>query len=226
MRPFLWIATIVAVLCVLPAVNPAPVHADPPLVYPGMLIYQGSLSCTLGYVDPALRVGITAGHCFNGDGIIRNGDGAAVGHKVLAHDNRPPEGPVYENEYTIDYEAISIDDGLPVNDVLANGQRLERDDTVIPDVGMPVCRTGFTTGDACGSVTRIGNGWFRFNGPVIAKGDSGGPVYTHVGDRTVLVGIIRGFMTSQSGDDVQSWAMSWPSVIKQLREDRKGLLPA
>lgn len=84
-----------------------------------------------------------------------------------------PEGPVYENEYTIDYEAISIDDGLPVNDVLANGQRLERDDTVIPDVGMPVCRTGFTTGDACGSVTRIGNGWFRFNGPVIAKGDSG-----------------------------------------------------
>ncbi|SKU14873.1 Uncharacterised protein [Mycobacteroides abscessus subsp. abscessus] len=42
----------------------------------------------------------------------------------------------------------------------------------------------------------------------------------------MLVGIIRGFMTSQSGDDVQSWAMSWPSVIKQLREDRKGLLPA
>lgn len=92
MRPFLWIATIVAVLCVLPAVNPAPVHAEPPLVYPGMLIYQGSLSCTLGYVDPALRVGITAGHCFNGDGIIRNGDGTAVGHKVLAHDNRPPRG--------------------------------------------------------------------------------------------------------------------------------------
>lgn len=204
----------------------ASAHAEPSLVYPGMPISQGGLSCTLGFVDPQRRVGITAGHCFRGAGDVHDETGAVIGQKVLVHDNRPPEGPVYDDEHTIDYEAIKFGDSTELNDILANGQRLERDDSVVPDIGMQVCHTGITTGDACGSITRLGNGWFRFDGPVIAKGDSGGPVYTRVNDRTVMLGIIRGTMYSPSANDMQSWAMSWRSVVTQLEQDQAGLLPA
>lgn len=203
----------------------SPARADIPPVHPGMSIYQGRLSCTLGYVDPEARFGITAGHCFSGGGTVLNGVGMSVGRKLLARTNRPDEGPVYDDDITVDYEQIAFSDGLDLNDLLPNGRRLERDDTVTPVEGMPVCRTGVTTGDGCGSITRIGNGWFRFDGPTIQKGDSGGPVYTSIGDRTVLVGIIRGFMTDPSNGDVQSWALSWQSILKQLRSDG-GQLPA
>ncbi|MGH3532839.1 MAG: hypothetical protein ACRDSX_13075, partial [Mycobacterium sp.] len=48
---------------------PVVADADPVLVFPGMEIHQGSHVCTLGYVDPALRVAFTAGHC-RGDGPV------------------------------------------------------------------------------------------------------------------------------------------------------------
>ena len=51
----------------------------PVLVFPGMEIHQGPHLCTLGYVDPALRVAFTAGHC-RGDGPVFDKDNKVIGN--------------------------------------------------------------------------------------------------------------------------------------------------
>jgi hypothetical protein len=62
-------AFVAAVTAALPvACFPVVANADPVLVYPGMEIHQGTHLCTLGYVDPGLRVAFTAGHCRGGGG--------------------------------------------------------------------------------------------------------------------------------------------------------------
>jgi hypothetical protein len=48
---------------------PGPAKADPPLVFPGMEIHQDNHVCTLGYVDAALKIAFTAGHC-RGSGVV------------------------------------------------------------------------------------------------------------------------------------------------------------
>ena len=46
------------------ALPTAPAQATPGvLVFPGMEIRQGTNVCTLGYVDPQMRIAFTAGHC-------------------------------------------------------------------------------------------------------------------------------------------------------------------
>ena len=57
-----------------------------------------------------------------------------------------------------------------------------------PRAGMPVCHFGVVTGESCGTVESVNNGWFTMtNGVVSQKGDSGGPVYTPTPDgRAVL----------------------------------------
>ena len=53
----------------------APVQATPGvLVFPGMEIRQGANVCTLGYVDPQVRIAFTAGHC-RGSGQVTDRDG-------------------------------------------------------------------------------------------------------------------------------------------------------
>lgn len=47
--------------------SPATASADPVLVFPGMEIRQDNHVCTLGYVDPALKIAFTAGHCRGGE---------------------------------------------------------------------------------------------------------------------------------------------------------------
>ena len=48
------------------------------VVYPGMEIRQQSTVCTLGFVDPVLRVGFSAGHCDRG-AAVTDRDGRPVG---------------------------------------------------------------------------------------------------------------------------------------------------
>ena len=44
--------------------------------------------------------------------------------------------------------------------------------------GQPICHFGVTTGETCGTVKSVNNGWFTMSHGVLSKkGDSGGPVY-------------------------------------------------
>jgi hypothetical protein len=81
--------------------------------------------------------------------------------------------------------------------------------------GQRVCHFGVVTGETCGSVASVNNGWFTMaNGVVSQKGDSGGPVYTVTpDDRAVLVGVFN-----------STWghfpvAVSWNSADQQMNED-------
>ncbi|EUA35485.1 hypothetical protein I552_6287 [Mycobacterium xenopi 3993] len=76
------------------SVWPVPVvaRADPLLVFPGMEIHQDTHLCTLGYVDPALRVAFTAGHC-HGHGPVTNKDGNVIGNQATFRNNTPTGRP-------------------------------------------------------------------------------------------------------------------------------------
>jgi len=86
---------------------------------------------------------------------------------------------------------------------------------VVPVVGMPVCHFGVVTGESCGTVQAVNNGWFTMaNGVVSQKGDSGGPVYTPTPDgRTVLIGMFNSTWGSFPA------AVSWQVTSQQARED-------
>ena len=61
--PLRYFAAAAAAAALCSTVAPA-AQADPGVVVsPGMEIHQDSNVCTLGYVDPVLRIAISAGHC-------------------------------------------------------------------------------------------------------------------------------------------------------------------
>ena len=71
------------------------------------------------------------------------------------------------------------------------------------------------TGESCGTIEAVNNGWFTMaNGVVSQKGDSGGPVYVVTPDsRAVIVGMFN-----------STWgqfpaAVSWQTASQQARED-------
>jgi len=59
--------------------------------------------------------------------------------------------------------------------------------------GQRVCHFGVATGESCGTVEAVNNGWFTMaNGVVSQKGDSGGPVYVPTDDgRAAIVGMFN-----------------------------------
>ncbi|TDZ42960.1 hypothetical protein CCUG63695_02938 [Mycobacteroides franklinii] len=203
--------------------NPVAAHADP-LIYPGMEIIQRppgkeSLSCTLGFVDPAARVGVTAGHC-GGNGPVFTNDGLRIGQLAVAQSNIQPEGPLSRDDYRIDYEGIAFDDGVPINNVLPNGLRLGVDPAVVPRDGLPVCRVGITTGEACGAIAGFGNGWFLVDGLPADHGDSGSAVYTVTSPgNAAIVGIVSARFTANQTHRESTVALSWPTVQQQIRDD-------
>ncbi|MUM19507.1 hypothetical protein FZI91_01255 [Mycobacterium sp. CBMA271] len=213
----------VGLLTGLGLVNPIAAHADP-LIYPGMEIIQRppgreSLSCTLGFVDPAARVGVTAGHC-GGNGPVFTSDGVRIGQLAVAQSNIKPEGPLARDDYRIDYEGIAFDEGVPINNVLPNGLRLGVDPTIVPRDGLPVCRIGITTGEACGSIDGIGNGWFLVSGLPVDHGDSGSAVYTVTSPgNAAIVGIVSARFTANQTRRESTVALSWPTVQQQIRDD-------
>ncbi|MDF2825288.1 MAG: hypothetical protein K0R68_2696, partial [Mycobacterium sp.] len=69
---------------------------------------------------------------------------------------------------------------------------LESEPGRVAALGEPVCHFGIVTGESCGTVERVNNGWFTMtNGVVSQKGDSGGPVYVYEGDRAVVIGLFN-----------------------------------
>lgn len=188
--------------------------AEPVLVFPGMEIRQDSHLCTLGYVDPKLRVAFTAGHC-RGSGPVTDRDGNLIGNLATFRDNTPSGATVNTDQVIADYEAIVLTDQVAMNDVLPGGRRLEADPNAQVEPGDAICHFGTITGESCGTVERVNNGWFTMaNGVVSQKGDSGGPVYVLSGAGPARV---VGLFNSVWGQFPA--AVAWAAISQQVRED-------
>jgi hypothetical protein len=193
----------------------APAHATPGvLVYPGMEIHQGSNVCTLGFVDPGARTAFTAGHC-RGDGSVVDRVGNPIGALAVFRDNTPDGATVATDHMISDWEAISLAPDVEINDVLPGGRVLVSDAGIVPTPGLGVCHFGVITGESCGNIESVNNGWFTMaNGVVSQKGDSGGPVYVVTPDgRAAIVGMFNSTWGNYPA------AVSWQTASQQARED-------
>ena len=183
-------------------------------VSPGMEIRQQSTVCTLGFVDPVARVAFSAGHC-RGNGPVTDRDGRIIGVVTSSRDNTPNGTVVRVDQVISDYQTISLAPDVSINNILPGGRVLVSDPAAPLAAGQPVCHFGVVTGESCGTVERVNNGWFTMtNGVVSQKGDSGGPVYTLTanGD-AVMIGIFN-----------STWgrlpaAVSWQANSQQVAAD-------
>jgi hypothetical protein len=193
---------------------PAIANADPVLVYPGMEIHQGSHLCTLGYVDPGLRVAFTAGHC-RGDGPVTDKDNKLIGNLATFRDNTPNGALVQTDQQIADYESIVLANDVTANNILPGGRALQSDPGLVVTPGEPICHFGVVTGESCGTVEAVNNGWFTMgHGAVSQQGDSGGPAYiTSPAGPARIVGIFNSVWGGLPA------AVSWPSTTQQIRED-------
>jgi hypothetical protein len=193
----------------------APAQATPGvLVYPGMEIRQGTNLCTLGYVDPQMRLAFTAGHC-RGNGQVNDRDGNPIGTQSLFRDNTPNGATVDTNHQIADWEAISLAPDVSANNILPDGRALTTDPAIVPVAGLPVCHFGVVTGESCGTIQAVNNGWFTMaNGVVSQQGDSGGPVYNITPDGAAA---IVGMFNSTWGQ--YPAAVSWQAASQQAHED-------
>ena len=197
------------------ALPSAPALATPGvLVFPGMEVRQGTNVCTLGFVDPQTRVAFTAGHC-RGSGRVNDRDGNPIGTQAGFRDNTPNGATVDTNHQIADWETISLAQDVAVNNLLPGGRQLISDPAIVPVVGLPVCHFGVITGESCGTIQAVNNGWFTMaNGVVSQRGDSGGPVYNVTPDGSAA---IVGMFNSTWGE--YPAAVSWQVASQQARED-------
>jgi hypothetical protein len=211
-----WAATLTAAMLAA-AVSPMAANADGALVFPGMEIHQGNQVCTLGYVDPVLKVAFTAGHC-RGGGQVADKDGNVIGNLATFRDNTPSGSTVTTDQLIADYEAIVLADNVMANDILPGGRQLESEPGLVVEPGEGVCHFGVITGESCGTVERVNNGWFTMgHGVVSQKGDSGGPVYvTNGAGPARIVGIFNSVWGELPA------AVAWRTVSQQVREDVAG----
>ena len=188
--------------------------ADAVTVYPGREIRQTSSMRTLRFVDPLSRIAFAAGHC-GGSGPVTDRKGRFIGVVAAFRDNTPDGTVVRTDQVISDYQTIKLAGDVVVNNVLPSGRPLVADPALPLSPGQPVCHFGVVTGESCGTVERVNNGWFTMdNGVVSQKGDSGGPVYALTGNgKAVIIGLFN-----------STWgrlpaAVSWQATGQQLRED-------
>jgi len=201
-------------VAIVPVAIPAPAQAAPVPVYPGMEVHQGTNVCTLGFVEPGLRIAFTAGHC-RGSGPVTDKDGNFIGGMAIYRDNTPDGSTVATNDLIADYEGIGLANDAMPNDVLPGGRVLVADPSMSVHPGLRVCHFGVSTGESCGTVEAVNNGWFTMaHGIVSQKGDSGGPVYVPTDDgRAVIVGLFNSTWGNFPA------AVSWQAANQQLTED-------
>ena len=193
----------------------APAQATPGVVvYPGMEIRQGTNVCTLGFVDPGARAAFTAGHC-RGEGPVVDKGGNPIGFLTSFRDNTPDGATVATDHMISDWEAIGLAPDVELNNILPSGRVLVSDPGVVPQQGQPVCHFGVITGESCGTVEAVNNGWFTMaNGVVSQKGDSGGPVYVVTPDgRAAIIGMFNSTWGNFPA------AVSWQTASQQVGED-------
>lgn len=212
---FLRSLVVAAVACpALASLAPVAAADGAVAVFPGMEIRQGTTVCTLGFVDAAARIGYSAGHC-RGTGAVTDRDGRFIGAVATARDNTPDGTVVRTDEVISDYETINLASEVTLSAELPGGRQLVADPGAPLAAGQPICHFGVVSGESCGSVERVNNGWFTMNNGVVSqKGDSGGPVYTIAGDGTAMM---IGLFNSTWGE--LPAAVSWRATGQQLRED-------
>ena len=199
---------------ILAACFPVTATADPVLVFPGMEIHQSGHLCTLGFVDPGLHVAFAAGHC-RGDGPVTDKDNHVIGKVATFRDNIPNGAIVGTEQQVSDYESIVLANDVTANNVLPGGRVLQSDPGLVVTPGEPVCHFGFATGETCGTVQAVNNGWFTMgNGVISQKGDSGGPVYIiNPTGQAMIVGILNSVWGNSPA------AVSWQATSQQVRDD-------
>lgn len=188
--------------------------ADPVPVFPGMEIHQGTHLCTLGYVDPGLRVAFSAGHCHS-DGPVFDKDNKVIGNVATFRDNTPNGAFVNTDQEIADYESIVLAPDVTVNNILPGGRILQSEPGLVVTPGEPICHFGVVTGESCGTVEAVNNGWFTMgNGVISQQGDSGGAVYLTTGPGPArIVGIFNSVWGNFPA------AVSWQSTTQQIRQD-------
>lgn len=196
------------------ALAPAASAEGPAQVFPGMEIRQGTTVCTLGFVDPVARLGYSAGHC-RGTAAVTDRDGRNLGVVTIARDNTPDGTVVRTDEVISDYETIALAEDVVIRTTLPDGRQLVVDPAASLAAGQPICHFGVVSGESCGTVERVNNGWFTMNNGVVSqKGDSGGPVYMPAANGTA---VMAGLFNSTWGQFPA--AVSWQATGQQLRED-------
>jgi hypothetical protein len=116
------------------------------------------------------------------------------------------------NHVMSDWETIGLAHDVVVSDILPSGRQLISDPGFVAAPGQPVCHFGVVTGESCGTVNAVNNGWFTMaNGVVSQKGDSGGPVYVVRDDgRAVIIGMFNSIWGTLPA------AVSWQTAIQQV----------
>jgi hypothetical protein len=209
------VRAVAAVPIALMLFAPAAADAAPNVpVFPGMEVRQDTNMCTIGFVDLQTHTAFTAGHC-RGSGSAGDRDGNVIGHQTLFRDNTPNGAVVSTNDLIADWEMIQLGPEVAANNVLPSGRVLVADPTVVPQRGQAVCHFGVVTGESCGTVDSVNNGWFTMaNGVVSQRGDSGGPVYALTDDgRAVIIGMFNSTWGQSPA------AVSWQAADQQVRQD-------
>lgn len=215
-----WVLMVMVAALVSVSAAPSAAAQPGPLVYPGMEILQGVNRCTLGYVDPAMRIAFSAGHCY-ANAPVTDRSGQVIGNVAMFEDNTPNGAIVTTDQVITDYQAIVLADNVVVNNVLPSGKPLDSVPGRTAALGEPVCHFGIVTGESCGTVERVNNGWFTMtNGVVSQRGDSGGPVYVYEGDRAVVIGLFN------STWGVLPAAVSWQATGDIVRAGIGGVVTA
>ena len=193
----------------------APAQATPGVVvYPGMEIHQGSNVCTLGFVDPG-RAPRSPRATAAARGPSSTRAEIAIGFLTSFRDNTPDGATVATDHMISDWETIGLAPDVELSNILPGGRVLVSDPGVVPQPGQPVCHFGVITGESCGTVEAVNNGWFTMaNGVVSQKGDSGGPVYVVTPDGGA---VIIGMFNSTWGNFPA--AVSWQTASQQAGED-------
>jgi hypothetical protein len=179
-------------------------------VFPGMEIHQGSTVCTLGMVQPSLRIALTSGEC-DGASVVTDSHGKVIGTVTTArHVTADGTGnDAGGSKADIDYEVIGLADNADATDVLPTGRQLQSAPGLVALPTDAVCHFGISTGQTCGKVRSMTADRFVITGMAADDRDIGGPVYTVSDSGVAIVGLLESTSTAES----------WQAAMQQLAAD-------